>query len=126
MQRSSYRKFCVNWPGGSCQMPWLSLIGTSLPAVQVPKPRLRSSETPGEVAFSSSEGKSQADCGSAPMKNDMPSTNTSHILSEFLPRRPLSTVNAAAGHAGGTESGVCPREVRSGRRRRDAGWTGSQ
>src|ERR1700677_4667954 len=44
-----------NWPGGSCQMPWLAVIGTSWPAVQCPKPRLCSAETPGEVAFSSSE-----------------------------------------------------------------------
>jgi hypothetical protein len=49
------QKFFGKWPGGSCQMPWLAVIGTSRPAVQPPKPRLCSSETPGEVALSSSD-----------------------------------------------------------------------
>src|SRR5580658_718523 len=45
-----------NCPGGSCQIPWLAVIGTSLPAVQDPKPRLCSADTPGEVELSSSDG----------------------------------------------------------------------
>src|SRR5580658_130716 len=45
-----------NWPGGSCQIPWLAVIGTSWPAVQGPKPRLCSADTPGEVELSSSDG----------------------------------------------------------------------
>src|SRR5580658_8957792 len=29
-------KFAGNCPGGSCQMPWLAVSGTSLPVVHVP------------------------------------------------------------------------------------------
>src|ERR1700677_744787 len=49
-------KLAGKLPGGCCQMPWLAVIGTRLPALQLPKPRLCSAETPGEVVLSSRAG----------------------------------------------------------------------
>ncbi len=54
-RRMASQKLLWNCPGGNCQMPWLSVMGTSSFATQVPKPKLCSAETPGDVVFSSSE-----------------------------------------------------------------------